>query len=197
MLIEFGCPWPTMMLNGTWTKAICRSGPDSAGSDFTKSALSERFCLPGGTGCGDSWMTPVSTWLWKFSPTPGRSTDGFDPDGLQLPLDRRSRRAAGARGFDRSGTDDDLGGRAGLVGPSVLEVLDTGAAAILDDEARGQCIRRERQVRPPERRFEIGLECGDALAGDDVDVMPARPNHVRAVEVVGGRVAQPSGQWRR
>ena len=33
MLTEFGWPWPTMMLNGTWTNAICRSGPVSAGSD--------------------------------------------------------------------------------------------------------------------------------------------------------------------
>ena len=72
--MEFGCPWPTMMLNGTWTNAICRSGPVSAGSDFTNSALSDRFCLPGGTGCSASWMTPVRTWLWKFLPTPGRST---------------------------------------------------------------------------------------------------------------------------
>ena len=82
MLIEFGWPCPTMMLNGTWTNAICRSGPVSAGSDRRNSALSDRFWWPGGTGCGDSWMTPVSTWLWKLRPTPGRSTSGSTPTAL-------------------------------------------------------------------------------------------------------------------
>ena len=48
------------------------------------SALSDRFWCPAGTGCGDSWMTPVSTWLWKFRRRPGRSHHRLDADGFQL-----------------------------------------------------------------------------------------------------------------
>ena len=141
MLIEFGWPWPTMMLNGTWTKAIWRSGPVSAGSDLQNSALSERFCLPGGTGCGDSWMTPVRTWLWKFLPDAGQVDDGSMPSRLELLRVADAGEQQQLRRLDRAAADDDLAAeRVRPVRPAVLDVLDARAAAVLDEQARGERV---------------------------------------------------------
>ena len=120
----------------------------------------------------------------------GQIDGRLDADGLQLPRIADPGQEEELRRFDRAGADDDLAGRVGPVGPAVLEVLDTGAAAVLDDQLRGERIGREGQVRPAEGGLEVRLVGGDALAIDDVDVMPARADHVRAVEVVGGRVAE-------
>ena len=54
-----------------------RSRPDRTGGT---APLSERFCFgPAGPAAATRGSRPVRTWLWKFSPTPGRSTTGSTP----------------------------------------------------------------------------------------------------------------------
>ena len=190
MLIEFGCPWPMMMLNGTWTNAICRSGPVSAGSDFTNSALSDRFCLPAGTGWSDSWITPVRTWLWKFRPTPGRSMSGSTPTAFS---------SFGSPIPDRSSSfGDSIAPAQTMTSPPVWARWWRLCWRYSTPVQRpSSMIRREASAPVSKVRFgraERGLEVRavgrEPLAVHDVDVVPAGALHVRAVEVLGPRVAQ-------
>ena len=124
MLIEFGWPWPTMMLNGTWTNAIWRSGPVSAGSERTNSALSERFCLPGGTGCGRFVDDAGQDVVVEVPPDARQVHDRLDADGPELVRVADPRQQQELRRFDRAGADDDLARGVGAVVAAALAVLD-------------------------------------------------------------------------
>ena len=109
MLIEFGWPWPTMMLNGTWTNAIWRSGPASAGSDLHEQRALGQVLLAGRHRLrrlvDDAGQDVVVEVLAHARQVDGRldaelpcSCFGVADAGQQQQLGR----------FDRAAADDDL-----------------------------------------------------------------------------------------
>ena len=147
MLTEFGCPWPTMMLNGTCTNAICRSGAGQLRIGLAEerrlrevlTSLRHRLrALPG--------SRPVRTWLWKFSPTPGGGASTSIAVVAELAHRADAREQEQVRRLDRARADDDLAPRTHLDLLAVLDVLDADAAVVLDQEPRRVRVRADGQV---------------------------------------------------
>ena len=123
--------------------------PGPAGSDFRNSALSERFWLAGRDRLRHSWITPVRTWLWKFLPTPGRSTalDAVLPSSAGSPMPD----SISSFGDSIAPTQTMTSRRRVRVRPvacrlSAVQVLDAGAAAVLEEQLASPA-RRCRSVR--------------------------------------------------
>ena len=88
MLIEFGCPWPTMMLNGTWTNAIWRSG-----AGLGRIRLQEQRAPPTGSAC------PCGTGCLRLADHAGQDVVvEVLADARQLDVRRRSRRPCSSCG---------------------------------------------------------------------------------------------------
>ena len=150
-----------------------------------------REVLPArGTGFVHSRITPVSTWLWKFSPTPGRSTFVSIPYGRRFcvaPIPE----SAGACGDSIAPpqTITSRVARAVVSWPSFRYSTPTHRPFSRISRVACECVLEVRFSRY-EHRIEVALLGRVPLAVLDVDVVPTDALHVRAVEVVGRREAQ-------
>ena len=142
MLIEFGCALADDDVERA--RGRTRSGgpvPARLGSDLQEErGLRQVLLARSGPAAVPSWMTPVRTWLWKFLPTPGRSTTVSIPTACRFCAGRRCPTASGACGDSIAPPQTMTSARrARLVPLAVLDVLDADAAAVLDDELRVAC----------------------------------------------------------
>ena len=72
-------------------------GPDVVGVRLGRTGRPRtRSASAAGSSSAVSWITGASTWLWKFSPTPGRSTCTSMPTSLQVGRAGRCPRASAA-----------------------------------------------------------------------------------------------------
>src|SRR5215207_2504443 len=171
----------------------CMSGLTSDGSLRHSIEVSAWLAVPGAISPSASKTRPSRGWSWRFSPTPGSSWTTSTPISLRCsagPIPERSRSCGelmapaetifsfGRRGLDASGS----------------LILDPGAALAVEGQPSGVGVGMYREVRPVDGGVQVG-GCGAlALAVSDGQLVPARTLLHRAVEVVGGRVAEFLGR---
>src|SRR5215217_588685 len=127
-------------------------------------------------------------------PDAGQLVDHIDPDFAEVFGRADPGEEQKLRRIDGAGRDDHFSfGRRGLDASGSL-ILDPGAALAVEGQPSGVGVGVYREVRPVDGGVQVG-GCGAlALAVSDGQLVPARTLLHRAVEVVGGRVAEFLGR---
>jgi hypothetical protein len=134
-------------------------------------------------------LPPDSRWSCKFAPTPRQI--GHDADAERSKLSRRA--DAGAHQNDRrtdgAARKDDVQVRLDRLTTAVLDNVDTPASIAGDRKSVDKATGAEVEIRPGERRREIGV--GDALTPslDDGQRVEGRSRQTWTVVLIGRREA--------